>query len=76
MSKICFILVFTMLSVLAISSIASADQFYSDVYKRGYYPFTIDLDSIFKILFCLLLAAIMSFISIVSIRSFRHCKRI
>ncbi len=80
-----------MLSILAISSVVSASQTYndilalsngnavtndSDVYKNGFYPFATDLDNIFKMLFCLLIAAIMSFISILSIRSFAHFRKV
>jgi hypothetical protein len=74
-----------MLSILALSSVVSAGQTYNDilalsndseVYKSGYYTFATDLENILKMFFCLLIAAIMSFISILSIRSFAHCKRV
>ncbi len=90
MNKMCFMLAFTMLSILAISPIVSAGQTYndiwslsngnsvlsSDIYKRGFYPFVTDLDNIFKMLFYLLIAAIMSFTIIFSIRVFTNCKRV
>ncbi len=91
MNKMFLILVFTMLSILAISPIVSADQTNnnlwalsngnavasdSDVYNSGYYPLNTEIDNIFKIIFYLLISVIMPFTSIMSIRFFLHCKRV